>query len=374
MYASSRLPSLQAILFVLFVSAHQYHVDADESPAIEAADPAHRRDQLAAAEIDPPTQSTQLCIRRLTEIKAQESRAPRLEEYRSLLTKPPEPISEVDYYRVYANFVALQSPSISLKELQHKHTSIRRSIISLRASWTHKYRWHGPTQAGGVVHHYSLNRDWMQDDKLRLDSHNGQHLEAMSRFSIRTYDGKSERVYDSDEYGQRGLIQDLISRTYYYDFKHPLRLAKLLDSHADLGTSEKQIDSFAHLYAYPLEEIVEFHGHPCLPLIADNTVYYVDPTANFAYRGMSSGDFVFDPQQGKLVAGNTTAEEIVTELHDCGNDIFVPAALRRVTYQAGKILSTDEIVITEFLVNPALADSVFQDVFPADVEVLNGQP
>jgi len=343
--------------------------DKTEAVGVEVRD--HPREALAAM-FGGPSDIAQHYIDKLNEIKEKTGRAPTLNEFRKLLTNTNPRLSIQDYRFVQAAFITMQSPQLTLEDIRILRASLRNSISTFRASWTVEHTWN--MRVDPSVENFKAGKFdfWMDSGKLRYDARHGIDLNSLQVTEARSYDGNVERVFDSDATRKGAVIHPLISVSYYFHPENPLWLAKLIDTQRDLGKTEGGLENFQNRYAYPLEEAVVFNGADCVPLVEQDTVYYLDPKRNYAFCGMEAGRYFFDQERGGLIESGQYAVHFLDGLKDCGDGIWIPTLSTETKYTQGTPDSVKTIKVSLVEVNQPIDASIFEQVVPSGVDVFDG--
>ena len=365
---NSKTAACTVCVLLLLALATNCHA-AQNGP--ENQDPSGKTVDSATVTIHVP-ETAQHYIKKLEAISAVTGHAPTLSAFRQLLLHANPRLSSEDYGFVWAAFIDAQHPQITLEDLRRRRSLLRDSIATFRATWTIEYTWNKRVDQSAMNFRTEKFDFWMDADKLRYDAMRGPSFDNMRGTAARSFDGNVERVFDDDQYGKRGVVHPLISVSYYFDRSHPLWVAKLIDSQRDLGKARSELENFQDRYAYPLEEIVEFNGAQCIQLAEQDTVYYLDPNKNYAYRGLETGRFRFNAQAGRLIESDSYSLHVLNEMRECADGIWLPLHATETRYVAGNVETVLSIKTTCAEVNKPIAPSVFEDMFPKGTDVVDG--
>ncbi len=331
-----------------------------------------RPDKMLATMLDGPSTTARRYIDKLRSIKKETGNAPSLNAYRNLLLSPNLRLSSMDYRYVKAAFITMQSPQLTLEELRVLRSSLRNSISTFHASWTVEYTLNNPSNTSFERFKSGKFDFWMDSNKLRYDVLRGPNLNDLQFTARRSYDGSVERVVDMDTDGKRAIMHPIIAISYYFEEQNPLWLAKLIDNQRDLGKVKAGLENFQNRYAYPLEETVTFHGTQCIPLLEQDTVYFLDPKRNYAYCGMEAGAFIFNEKEGKLIKTDLRYTHVIEKFQNCGNGVWLPMKSVEKRYIHGIPEYTIATNVTLAEVNKTIAPDIFTQVIPNGVEVFDG--
>lgn len=307
----------------------------------------------------------ELYANQLQEMQDCTGRTPSVAEYRDILLNPIARLTEIDYRHIKAKFISMQRPRLSLEEIRVLHADLRDSIQSLHATWSVSY------QGADDIEGWEDGKFefWMNANRLRYDQSYG---DVNARYK-RAFDGNIETVFESDKHGNHAVMHALISTSYYFEENNPLWLAKLLDSKKDLGKSSGGLENFQNRFAYPLEEEILFHGVSCIPLLEGDTIYYLDPSRNYACRGMVAGRYAFSKEEGKLVETPLRAEHFIEQMQECGEGLWLPVRSVETRYFSDRPPVEITVEVESLDLNKTIAPKVFNDIVPSGVEIIGGK-
>jgi len=307
-------------------------------------------------------------VRALKERSSQSGKAPTLDELRHLM-EPSCSLTRAEYASIRTVFLKMQHPKLSFGDIRRLRSALRDTITTVDFEWEVEL---GPINNTPV--RFGKYRFLMDSNKLMFESKAGPELSEPNRTHLRSYDGSSETVYDADVLGGQAVVQNLVATSYYFKWHNPLWLAKLIDSKKYLGRSKSglEMENLDNRWAYPLEELVEFHGRMCVVLLEQEDNYFLDPSMNYAYCGLQAGRYEFDEKLGRLVSDGTYRTEVLDDFKDCGDGLWLPMKAIDTAYKDGVPVKINTVRVLKAEVNVPIDSDRFVNVVPKGTEVVNG--